>query len=218
MSKPNVLFENEAYVVCEKPSGIMSEDGKVPGMPSLLSPQKPLLTVHRLDREVYGVTVYAKRSKAAASLSQQMQENSFIKEYVAVVEGSAEESGRYEDLLFKDSSKNKSFVVKRERRGVKKAILGFEKISETVFEGKELSLVKIKLYTGRTHQIRVQFSHRKHPVFGDRKYGSGFDGGFGLMLKKIGFKCPETGEYREFATDFPKALPWSLFELNENVK
>ena len=211
MNKPNILFENKNYVVCEKPSGVLSEDGKTFGMPSLLSPENPFLTVHRLDKEVYGVTVYAKQSKAAASLSKQMQDGSFVKEYYAVVEGSLEESARFEDLLFKDSAKNKSFVVKKERKGVKKAILEYTKISEIDFEGKTLSLVKIKLYTGRTHQIRVQFSHRKHPVFGDRKYGSSIDGGFGLMLKKIGFKCPENGGFKEFSVDFPNELPWNLF-------
>ncbi len=211
MEKPQILFENSCYVVCEKPSGVMSEDGKVKGMPSLLSPDKPLLTVHRLDKEVGGVTVYAKKSKAAALLSAGMQDGSFIKEYYAVVEGITDESGRWEDLLFKDSSKNKSFVVKRVRGGVKKAILNFERVGIAKFEGKDFSLVKIKLETGRTHQIRVQFSHRKHPVFADKKYGSSQNGSFGLFLKKIGFKCPETGEYREFSLPFPKTEPWNLF-------
>lgn len=211
MEKPAVLFDGGSYVVCEKPSGVMSEDGKAPGMPTLLSPDKPLLTVHRLDKEVGGVTVYAKLGKAAAKLSEQMQNGSFCKEYYAVVEGITEENGRWEDLLFKDSSKNKSFVVKRERKGVKKAILNFERIATAKFEDKDLSLVKIKLETGRTHQIRVQFSHRKHPVFADKKYGSGLQGGFGLFLKKIGFNCPETNQYREFSLPFPKGEPWNLF-------
>lgn len=212
MEKPSVLFENDFYVVCQKPSGVLSEDGKTPGMPTLLSPDKPLLTVHRLDKEVGGVTVYAKLGKAAARLSEEMQNGSFVKEYYAVVEGFAEQSGRWEDLLFKDSSKNKSFVVKRERKGVKKAILNFERIATAKFEDKDLSLVKIKLETGRTHQIRVQFSHRKHPVFADKKYGSGFNGEFGLFLKKIGFVCPETDQYREFSLPFPEANPWNLFQ------
>lgn len=211
MEKPAVLFDGGSYVVCEKPSGVMSEDGKAPGMPTLLSPDKPLLTVHRLDKEVGGVTVYAKLGKAAAKLSEQMQNGSFCKEYYAVVEGITEENGRWEDLLFKDSSKNKSFVVKRERKGVKKAILNFERIATAKVEDKDLSLVKIKLETGRTHQIRVQFSHRKHPVFADKKYGSGLQGEFGLFLKKIGFNCPETNQYREFSLPFPKGTPWDLF-------
>lgn len=211
MGPINILFENSAYTVCEKPNGVLSEDGKTQGMPSLLCDQRPLLTVHRLDKEVGGVTVYAKKKLEAAELSRQMQDGSFLKEYYAVVEGEVPQNGRWEDLLFKDSSKNKSFVVKRERKGVKKAILDFERVGSVPFEDRTLSLVKIRLETGRTHQIRVQFSHRKHPVFADRKYGSELKGEFGLFLKKIGFFCPETGEYREFSLPFPKGIPWDLF-------
>ena len=208
-----VLYENNGYIVCQKPFGITSEDGKVKGMPTLLNEEKPLLTVHRLDREVGGVMVYAKSSKAAAKLSAQVTDKSFFKEYIAVVEGEVDSSGRYEDLLFKDSSKNKSYVVKRERKGVKKAILNFERVAVASCEGQLLSLIKIKLETGRTHQIRVQFSSRNHAVFGDKKYGSKLNGGFGLFLKKIGFKCTETGEYKEYDLPLPNTIPWSVFEV-----
>ena len=209
----DTIYETEAYVVCRKPSGVMSEDGKVAGMPSLLCAEKPLLTVHRLDKEVGGVTVYAKKSFAAAAFMKQIQDGSFLKEYYAVTEGETEKSGRYEDLLFKDSSKNKSFVVKRERKGVKRAILNFERINTVNVDGKTLSLVKIRLETGRTHQIRVQFSHRSTPVYGDKKYGSNLSGGFGLFLKRIGFKCPETDDYKEFELPFPETYPWKYFDL-----
>ncbi len=211
MQEINKIFITDDYVVCQKPSGVTSEDGKTHGMPSLLSEGKPLLTVHRLDREVGGVTVYANNRKAAAKLSAQMTDGTFLKEYYAVVEGEVAQAGRWEDLLFKDSARNKSFVVDRERKGVKKAILNFERVAVTEFDGKRLSLVKIKLETGRTHQIRVQFSHKKHPVFGDRKYGASTSDGFGLFLKKIGFVCTETAEYKEFDLPFPDCLPWNLF-------
>ncbi len=211
MQKINKLFVTNGYVVCEKPSGVTSEDGKQLGLPSLLSIDKPLLTVHRLDKEVGGVMVYAKTANAAAKLSSQVANKSFFKEYYAILEGLVPESGLLEDLLFKDSSKNKSYVVNRERKGVKKAVLTFERISYTTYEGNTLSLVKIHLETGRTHQIRVQFSFRKHPVFGDRKYGAKTGGGFGLFLRKIGFICPETDEYNEFELPLPDILPWNLF-------
>ena len=206
-----ILFQNDEYTVCKKPSGVMSEDGNAKGMPSLLNENNPLLTVHRLDREVGGVTVYAKKSKSAANLMKQIQNGEFLKEYYAVVEGEVEPFGRYEDLLFKDSSKNKSFVVKRERKGVKKAILNYELVKTISVDDSKLSLVKVKLETGRTHQIRVQFSSRNHPVFGDKKYGSKCTDGFGLYLKKIVFKCPKTNEYKEYTLSFPDSLPWKLF-------
>ena len=108
-----ILYENNDYVVCLKPSGVAAEDGSKIGMPSLLGGEgTPLLTVHRLDKEVSGVTVYAKNKYAASKLSHQMQNGKFGKEYYAVVEGEVEGEGRYEDYLFKDSSKNKSLFTK----------------------------------------------------------------------------------------------------------
>jgi len=123
--------------------------------------------VHRLDMNVGGVMVYARSKAAAAALSKVIQDGSMIKEYVAMVHGTPPESGDWEDLLFKDSSKNKVFVVKRMRSGVKKARLEYRRFSE----GKT-SLVHIRLHTGRSHQIRVQFASRKYPLVGDHKYGS----------------------------------------------
>ena len=111
--------------------------------------------------------VFARNSKAAGELSRQIQSGIFIKEYVAMVHGIPEENGEYEDFLFKDSRKNKVFVVKRERAGVKKARLAFKRL-----RAGEQSLVRIRLYTGRSHQIRVQFSSRGFPLVGDHKYGS----------------------------------------------
>ena len=123
--------------------------------------------IHRLDQNVGGVMVYARTKFAAASLSKAVQEGTMVKEYVALVHGTPPESGDWEDLLFKDSSKNKVFVVKKERRGVKKARLEFTRLTS----GEE-SLVRIRLHTGRSHQIRVQFSSRGFPLVGDHKYGS----------------------------------------------
>lgn len=124
-------------------------------------------TVHRLDKNVGGVMVYARNKQTAAALSRAIQDNTMVKEYVAMVHGTPPEQGDWHDLLFKDSSKNKVFVVKKERRGVKKARLEFARLSAG-----EASLVRIRLHTGRSHQIRVQFASRGYPLLGDHKYGA----------------------------------------------
>ena len=126
-----------------------------------------IFPIHRLDKNVGGVMVYARTKQAAASLSKAVQDGSLVKEYVALVHGTPPENGDWTDLLFKDSTKNKVFVVKKERRGVKKARLEFRRLSEG-----DTSLVRIRLHTGRSHQIRVQFSSRGFPLVGDHKYGA----------------------------------------------
>lgn len=164
--KLDILFHHQDFVVCIKPIGIDSEKQ----MPELIKEQlnTDVYPLHRLDLNVGGVMVYALNKQAAALLSKTIQDNKMIKEYVALVHGSVEESGIYEDLLFKDSHKNKVFVVKKERKGVKKASLEFKCIDRT----EDTSLVHIRLHTGRSHQIRVQFASRKTPLVGDHKYGS----------------------------------------------
>jgi 23S rRNA pseudouridine1911/1915/1917 synthase len=164
-----------------------------------------LFAVHRLDREVSGVMVYAKTPTAAAELSRQVADRSFKKEYLALVEGVPEEpSATLSDLLFKDSRKNKSFVVNRKRAGVKEAKLSYETVGDR--DGK--SLVKIELHTGRTHQIRVQFSSRKMPVLGDGKYGSSVrEKEIALASYRIKFKHPRTKESMEFS-QLPSGTIW----------
>lgn len=165
MQEIKKLYLDDDFVVCVKPVGVDSEHE----FPEMLKSDigGDLFTLHRLDKNVGGVMVYARSKKCAATLSKAIQDGEFIKEYVACVHGSPEESGVLEDLLFKDSRKNKVFVVKRERKGVKKAKLEYKVISSG-----EKSLVRIKLHTGRSHQIRVQFSSRGYPLVGDHKYGS----------------------------------------------
>ena len=124
-------------------------------------------TVHRLDLNVGGVMVFARTKQAAAALSKLVQEGKLIKEYRALVHGVPPESGVLEDFLFKDSRKNKVFVVKKERKGVKKASLEYTRLTDS-----DPSLLHIRLHTGRSHQIRVQFSSRGFPLVGDHKYGS----------------------------------------------
>lgn len=197
-----ILFKDEHIVVCIKPSGVLSAkdaSGK-PNMTDLLAEELKCETVypiHRLDREVSGVMVFALTASAAARLSADAADHTrFVKEYMAVVSGCPEQpTGVFEDLLFKDSSKNKSYVVKKLRRGVKKAKLSYEVIESLGYK----SLVKVKLFTGRTHQIRVQFASRKMPIVGDRKYGGvSKDNGIDLYSVRISFFHPETNQYLTF--------------------
>ena len=160
-----LLYEDAQIVVLVKPVGVDSEHG----IPQMLAGQLGgnFYPVHRLDLNVGGVMVYARSSAAAAKLNKQIQDGTFVKEYVALVHGQPPEEGDWTDFLFKDSRKNKVFVVKKERAGVKKARLTYR-----ILRGGECSLVRIRLYTGRSHQIRAQFSGRGFPLVGDHKYGS----------------------------------------------
>ena len=169
----NILFEDEYVIACDKPSGLLSEGESKDSLPTLLADQGlKVFCVHRLDRETSGIIIYAKTSAAAASLSAQIQGGEFQKEYLALIEGApAEPEGSFEDMLFYDRAKNKSFVVKdngKARKGVKRALLDYRLISS---EGGR-SLVRVRLHTGRTHQIRVQFASRKMPLVADRRYGA----------------------------------------------
>jgi len=156
-----ILHQDKDFVACIKPVGMDSEHE----VPAALGGE--IYPIHRLDKNVGGVMVYARSKAAAAALSKAVQEGSLIKEYVAIVHGTPPEAGDWEDLLWKDSSKNKVYAVKRERKGVKKARLEFTRLTAG-----ETSLVRIRLHTGRSHQIRVQFSSRGFPLVGDHKYGS----------------------------------------------
>ncbi len=194
-----ILYEDKEIVVCIKPRGVLSQKGKEgqENMIDILSSQCgcEIYPIHRLDKEVSGVMVYAKTKAAAGNLSAQVSERVMEKHYVATTEKSAmPPEGTMEDLLFFDKGKNKSFVVKKERKGVKKAILEYKEISSS---GERTSF-RVRLLTGRTHQIRVQFASRKHPLVGDRRYGSKIDGDIGLYSCFIGFRHPKTGEWMEF--------------------
>ena len=162
----DILYSDKNIIVCNKPVGLDSEKQ----VPEKLKEQffGDIYTLHRLDLNVGGVMVYARNKHTAALLSKSIQDGYMIKEYLAFVHGEIEEKGILEDLLFKDSRKNKVFIVKKERKGVKKAKLEYKRIK---IENNQ-SLVHIRLYTGRSHQIRVQFASRKHPLVGDHKYGS----------------------------------------------
>lgn len=200
----DILYEDPAVIVVIKPRGILSQADKNGGesMITRLSEHTggEIYPVHRLDKETGGVMVYAKTKKAAAKLSRDISEHRFCKEYLALVHGVPEEnSGTLCDLLFHDRAKNKSYVVKRERAGVKKAELYYEVLETKEKDGEKYSLLRVVLHTGRTHQIRVQLAHRKMPLSGDRKYGAkdAFEN-LGLLSAKLKFTHPETGEEMEF--------------------
>lgn len=222
-----ILYEDRDLIVCVKPVGVLSEGqaDRADNMVGVLSQyfeskaeNAQPFCVHRLDRAVGGTMVYAKTQKAAAKLSGLVSSNEIKKEYLAIICGTPENNrGIYKDLLFKDSSKNKSFVVKRMRKGVKEASLEYELVKTAVKDEKTLSLVKIRLHTGRTHQIRVQFSSRKTPLLGDGKYGSSDNNcTVSLWSHRLCFKHPFSGEEIDFKS-YPDntKYAWNLFEIDE---
>ena len=192
-----ILYSDKQIIVCIKPVGLDSEAE----FPAVLKESfgGEIFPIHRLDKNVGGVMVFARTKQAAASLSKAVQEGTMIKEYVAMVHGTPPESGDWEDLLWKDSRKNKVFVVKRMRGGVKKARLEFKRQTAG-----ETSLVHIRLHTGRSHQIRVQFSSRGFPLVGDHKYGSR-DAATAPML----FSCRLTFPYKGQTVTYEACPDWA---------
>ena len=211
-----LLYTDARIVVCLKPAGVLSTD-EPGGMPELLrralgEPETGCVrTVHRLDRPVGGVMVYAKTAQQAARHTQSMGEGRMQKAYLAVLTGCPEEtSGTLEDLLFHDRVKNKTYVVRRPRGGVKKAVLSYEILAEA--EG--LSLARVRLQTGRTHQIRVQFASRGFPLLGDGKYGSR-DNRCTCALWSFRLTLPTGSRPQTFEALPPHQYPWTQFPLPE---
>ena len=203
-----ILYEDKWLCLCVKEPGILSESS---GMPELLGEQcgQEHFPVHRLDRAVGGLMVYARDSKSAGRLSALVAERSFEKEYLAVLPGRPPEpEGVLKDLLFKDSAKNKSYVVQRMRKGVKEASLAYRVLEEQ--DG--MSLVSVQLHTGRSHQIRVQFSSRGLPLLGDVKYGSRHkDCPIALWSHRLAFSHPMTGKHLDYSVLPPKSGIWQHF-------
>ena len=192
-----LLYHDKDLAVCIKPVGMDSEHQVPAALKELLGGE--IFPLHRLDLNVGGVMVYARSKAAAAALSRSIQEGSMVKEYVATVHGTPPEAGDWEDLLWKDSSKNKVFVVKRMRGGVKKARLEFRRLSAG-----PTSLVHIRLHTGRSHQIRVQFSSRGFPLVGDHKYGSRAEAAEPML-----YSCRLTFPFRGKTLSFSSLPQWA---------
>ena len=159
------IYTDKDIAVCVKPVGMDSEHELPEAIVKELGGE--VFPVHRLDKNVGGLMVYARTRRAAAALSRAIQEGTMVKEYVALIHGTPPEQGDWQDLLWKDVRSNKVFVVKRQRKGVKEARLEFTRLSVG-----EASLVRVRLHTGRSHQIRVQFASRGYPLVGDHKYGA----------------------------------------------
>ena len=211
-----VLYEDNDIIVCLKHSGIQSQGGKTDMVARLNEyfsqndSDAVAYPVHRLDRETAGIMVFAKNSKSAAELSKQISDNKMKKHYYAVISGTpAEKNGVLKDLLFHDRQKNKTYVVKRSRKGVKEASLEYNCIAEN----NGLAMLDVLLHTGRTHQIRVQFASRKLPLYGDGKYGGG-TGKLALFAYKLEFRHPVTRKEMVFTAspDFSE-YPWNIFEI-----
>jgi len=189
-----VLFSDKEIAVCVKPVGLDSEMEVPKALKELLGGE--IFPLHRLDKNVGGVMVYARTKSAAASLSKAIQNGEMVKEYVAKVHGTPPETDILTDLLFKDSRKNKVFGVKKARSGVKDARLQYRHLGE--------GLVHVRLFTGRSHQIRVQFSSRGFPLVGDHKYGSR-----ALETAPMLFSCRITFPYKGKTYQFSALPQWA---------
>ena len=219
-----VLYEDKDVLVVHKPSGMLSEVSEreasvVSALAARGTGGYSPTPITRLDREVSGVMMLAKSREGAAFFSAQMSDRTvFCKEYLAVVAGvPAEREGSMKDLLFKDSSKNKSFVVKRMRRGVKAASLSYRVVAEAEANGAPVSLLHITLETGRTHQIRVQCASRRHPLLGDGRYGGDPAYPMGLLSYRLSFRTRD-GKRQRVSVPFPENAPFSLFTPENTEK
>ena len=207
-----LLYLDDVLAVCEKPVGVSSESS---GLPERIQRQEgfAVLPVHRLDQGTGGACVLARTPQACAALQRLFQQDCVIKEYLAVVSGiPPETSGMYKDLLYHDQRTNKTFVVDRQRKGVKEASCGWTVLETAETAEGPMSLIRIRLHSGRTHQIRVQFASRKMPLIGDRRYGSRIKADTpALWSARISFPHPSTGTAVDVSSAPPDSFPWSCF-------
>ena len=216
-----IIYSDKNVAVCLKPSGVSSEGAAGQGgMPSLIAKELSVEyvgTVHRLDTVTEGLMLYSLNEKITAKLTEAIAARDTEKEYLAIVHGRPDnDCGEMRDLLFRDAKKNKSYVVKRSRKGVREAILNYETVETKDTEYGTLSLVRVKLVTGRTHQIRVQFASRAMPLLGDGKYG-GKDNApkVALFSTKLSFTHPVSGKRMEYER-LPEGKPWDMFKMRQN--
>ena len=206
-----LVYVDDDILVCLKPARVLSTDepGGVPELAreALGDAKADVRTVHRLDRVVSGLMVLARNAKAASELSRQIRDNEFEKEYLAVVHGKpAENSGTLRDLLGRDKARKMTFVAAEPAKGVQEAVLDYAVLGAA----EAMSRVRVRLHTGRTHQIRVQFASRGLPLVGERKYSELNDPcEIALWSYRIAFTHPRTGEAMEFTHNPPEVFPWT---------
>ena len=211
-----IVYQDERIVVAVKPAGVLSTD-EPGGMPSLLRQAlgtECIRTVHRLDAQTGGLMVFARSRKAAALLSEQVRERQFRKGYLAIVHGVPQPlRGEMRDLLRRDSVRRVTCVADAPSAEAREALLSYE----TLDSADGLSLVRVQLHTGRTHQIRAQFSSRGMPLAGDRKYGLPDDPVTPLALwaYQLSFIHPQTGKELSFTRLPPETEPWTRFSVKE---
>ena len=213
---PKILYEDTHLLLIEKPVGIPSQEAEGDCVPQRLANRGySVKVVHRLDKPTGGVMVYARTDTAAAKLSAMVgQHELFQKEYLAVVQGCPDEAvSTYTDLLYHDVRKNKSYVVNRRRNGVREAKLDYSVLETVTTNERVLSLVRVRLHTGRTHQIRVQFASRKMPLYGDSRYGGIKGASLGLWSHQLTLPHPVT-EKALIAESHPDwdVAPWCYFK------
>ena len=207
-----LIYQDDSIVVCRKPARVLSTD-EPGGVPELVrnalgDPDADVRTVHRLDRVVSGLMVLARGSEAASELSRQVRNGEFQKEYLAVIHGCPDgEQGTLRDLLGRDKARKMTFVAPEPAKGVQEAVLHYRVLGST----RELSRVHIRLETGRTHQIRVQFASRGMPLVGERKYSTLEDPcQIALWSYALTFRHPKTGETMTFSLEPPCEYPWTV--------
>jgi len=209
-----IQYMDESIIVCVKPPKIISTD-EPGGLPELVRQElgdekADVRTVHRLDRVVSGLMVLARSQNAASELSRQIREGEFDKEYLAVVHGKTEKTGFFDDLMYRSKQERKSYVTDTPAKGVQRAQLSFD----TLAYSNNTSLVRVHLITGRTHQIRCQFSHHGFPLVGDRKYSLLEDDcDIALWSESLSFIHPGNGENLHFRLSPPKKWPWDEFDI-----
>ena len=215
-----LLYLDNSIALCVKPAGVLSTDAPG-GAPELLrqalgDPAAPVFTVHRLDRVVGGLLLLARSREAASALGRQVMDGRFQKAYLAVVHGAPETpEGTFTDLLRRDKRECKTYVADAPGRDAREAVSDYTLLQSTG----GLSLLRVTLRTGRTHQIRAQFSHHGLPLLGDRKYGTLTDGETPIALwsARVAFFHPDTGAPMDFTLPPPTAWPWTAFSREEGA-
>lgn len=212
MADFQILYTDPAFLVCIKPPGVLSTDepGGVPDLCRAALGDPNVRTVHRLDRVVSGLMVLARTRRAASDLSKQIRDGIFHKEYLAVLHGTpTEATGTLRDLLYRNKPERKTYVVAEPGKDIQEAILNYELLAFAT----DFSKVRIELITGRTHQIRCQFSARNLPLVGDRKYSLREDNcEIALWSSCLRFRHPKTGQELTFTAPPPDRFPWNQFQ------